>query len=78
MQGAFQFTEDIGNRWHSCVVPDWYLITGKAESTLKEGSKLLELGNANAAASIAVEFFVCLQDTLDEDCLANDYDGDIA
>ena len=78
MQRAFKFTEDIGDRWHSCVIPDWGHIMRKADSILKEGSKLLEIGNANVAASIAVEFFVGLQDTYDEDVNNYDYEGDIA
>ena len=78
MRGSFGFTQKIGDRWHSFIVPDWYLITSRANSILKEGDKLLAIGNANAAASIAVEFFVALQDTYDEDCLSDDYDGDIA
>ena len=78
MKNSFGFTQNIGDRWHSFVIPDWYLITSRANSVLKEGDKLLEIGNANAAASMAVEFFVALQDTYDEDSLADDYDGDIA
>lgn len=78
MQRAFKFTEDIGDRWHSFVIPDWGHIMRKADSILKEGSKLLEIGNANVAASIAVEFFVGLQDTYDEDVNNYDYEGDIA
>lgn len=78
MNSSFLFTQNIGDRWHSFVVPDWYLITIRANSLLKEGCKLLELGNANTAASIAVEFFVALQATYDEDSLMDDYDGDIA
>ena len=78
MKSSFQFTQKIGDRWHSFVIPDWYLITSRANSILKDGDKLLEMGNANAAASIAVEFFVALQDTYDEDSLVDDYDGDIA
>ena len=78
MKSSFGFTQNIGDRWHSFVIPDWYLITSRANSILKEGDKLLEIGNASAAASIAVEFFVALQDTYDEDSLVDDYDGDIA
>ena len=78
MQRAFQFTEDIGNRWHSFEIPDWDRITIKADSILKEGFKLLEVGNANVAASIAAEFFVALQATYDEDFNNYDYEGDIA
>lgn len=78
MKSSFQFTQNIGGEWSSFVIPDWYLITSRANSILKEGDKLLEIGNANAAASIAVEFFVALQGTYDEDSLTDDYDGDIA
>lgn len=78
MKSSFYFTQNIGSEWDSFVIPDWYLITSRANSILKEGEKLLEIGNPNAAASIAVEFFVALQDTYDEDSLCDDYDGDIA
>ena len=78
MNSSFQFTQNIGDNWNSFLIPDWYLITSRANSLLNEACKLLELGNANAAASIAVEFFVALQDTYDEDSLSYDYDGDVA
>ncbi len=77
MQSVFQFTEDIGDRWYSFDIPDWERIIHKADSILKEGWKLLEMGNPNVAASIAVEFFVGIEDTYDEDIISYDYDGDI-
>jgi hypothetical protein len=75
MAKAFDETTDIGNRWHSFEIPDWAAIFSKALKVISEGKKLLDIGNANAAAMIAVEFFKQFSDNFDENTLFDDYEN---
>lgn len=66
MADAFCETKDIGNRWNSYEVTDWEAIFNEANKIIEEGKKLLDLGNADAAATIAMEFIRQLCDNFDE------------
>ena len=66
MAKAFGATRDIGDSWHSYEVTDWSAVFTKAYEIVKEGRKLLGLGNADAAATIAVEFFKLLCKDFDQ------------
>lgn len=73
---AFSQIKDVGNRWSDFEIADWDSILNKVDRLLHEGRKLLDLGNANAAASMAVEFFVSFNDTFDEDTFLTDGTGE--
>ena len=66
MADAFCETKDIGDRWNSYEVTDWEAIFNEANKIIEEGKKLLDLGNADAAATIAMEFIRQLCDNFDE------------
>jgi hypothetical protein len=76
MSVAFSQAKDVGNRWSGLEIADWDSILKKAGSLLDEGQKLLDLGNADAAASMAVEYFVSFHKVFDEDTFfdENDYE----
>lgn len=78
MREAFAETKDLGDYWHSYEIPDWTEITSQADSIMDEARKLLAVGNAYAAACIAVVFFEQLQDTYSEDVYDYDEEGDYA
>ena len=66
MANAFCETKDIGDGWHSYEVTDWDAIFNEANKIIEKGKKLLDLGNADAAATIAMEFIRQLCDNFDE------------
>ena len=66
MANAFCKTKDIGDRWHSYEVTDWEAVFYEANKIVEEGKKLLDLGNADAAATIAMKFIQQLCDNFDE------------
>lgn len=66
MADAFCETKDIGDRWNSYEVTDWEATFNEANKIIEEGKKLLDLGNADAAATIAMEFIRQLCDNFDE------------
>lgn len=66
MEAAFTETKDIGNRWNHYEVADWEATFNSASEILGEGRKLLDLGNADAAAAIAMEFFELICENFDE------------
>ena len=72
MESVFSETKDIGDRWHRYEAKDWDAIFTEASNILDEGEKLLELGNADTAATIALEFFKQLCDTFDMNELYDD------
>lgn len=74
MKDAFYQTKDIGNRWHSFEITDWESVFDSALKVINEGRKLLELGNADAAATIAVEFFRMFSNEFDEASFFDDVD----
>lgn len=65
MLHAFDITTNIGGRWSSYEIPDWYEINSHASRLLNEGRKLLSLGNADVAATLATEYFVGVKETFD-------------
>lgn len=65
MARAFGMTTNIGGRWSSYEIPDWYEIGSRAGRLLSEGQRLLDLGNADVAAALAVEYFAGVQKTFD-------------
>lgn len=69
---AFSETKDVGSRWHSYEMQDWDSIFNEAGKVIKEGDRLLELGNADAAATIATEFFKMLCDEFNLNYLYDD------
>ncbi len=74
MEDAFCQTKDVGNRWHSFEITDWDSVFCSAMTVINEGKKLLDLGNADAAATIAVEFFRMFSKEFDEESFFNDVD----
>ena len=66
MAKAFCETKDIGDGWHNYEVTDWDAIFNGANKIIEKGKKLLDLGNADAAATIAMEFIRQLCDNFDE------------
>ena len=72
MCAAFEATNDLGDRWHSFEVIDWDAVADNVKNLLDEGNSLLDLGNADAAAIIAVEFFLVLQQEFNTDELYDD------
>lgn len=77
MRSAFKQTRNIGNRWHYFEDLDWPNIFSEALRLIEEGKKLLDVGNADTAATIAVEFFVQLSHTFDENSMFNQYDEEL-
>lgn len=67
MRHIFSKTTDIGNHWHSYEVADWEAILEGAMELVDEGRILLNIGNSDAAAKIAVEFFKQMGENFDED-----------
>lgn len=74
MKDAFCQTKDVGNRWHSFEITDWDSVFDSAMKVIGEGRKLLDLGNADAAATIAVEFFHMFSREFDEASFFDDVD----
>lgn len=72
MHDAFEQTRDLGDRWHSFEVIDWGAVADNVEDLLNEGKRLLDLGNADAAAATAVEFFAVLQQEFNEENMCDD------
>lgn len=70
MVTAFCETKDIGDRWHRYEVADWDAIFYKSSKILEEGKKLLDLGNADAAATITMNFFRLLCQNFDKNEIA--------
>ena len=74
MSAAFQQTKSIGSRWHSFEVTDWESVFADAMKVMRKGEKMLEVGNADAAATIAVEFFHVFSKEFDIDTFFDDDD----
>lgn len=67
MRHIFSKTTDMGNHWHSYEVTNWEAILEDAMKLLDKGRILLNIGNADAAAKIAVEFFMQMGEYFNQD-----------
>lgn len=65
MVRAFGMVTNIGGRWSSYEIPDWGEINSHACHLLSEGRRLLSLGNADVAATLATEYFAGVKETFD-------------
>ena len=57
LEDAFSATNNIGDRWHDFEVTDWNEIVRTGNDVLKDARRLAEMGNAQAALSIALRMF---------------------
>lgn len=71
MHKAFEEYTDVGDRWKSFEITDWSAIMNNVEGLVKEGWKLLEVGNADTAALMAATFFTAFADDFDENEFLN-------
>lgn len=69
---ALSQTTDIGDRWHDYEVPDWEEIFECIGRIFDEADILLEVGNAEAALTIGIQFFI----SMDKVCRKTDYYDD--
>lgn len=67
MRHIFSKTTDIGNHWNCYEVADWEAILESVMKLINKGRILLNIGNADAAAKIVVEFFKQMGENFDDD-----------
>ncbi len=67
MRHIFSKTTDMGSHWHSYEETNWEAILEDAMKLLDKGRILLNIGNADAAAKIAVEFFKQMGEYFNQD-----------
>lgn len=77
MSKAFCQTKNIGTSWRHFDVTDWEGAFYEAMQIIQEGRKLLNLGNADAAAIIAVSFFKEFSSEFDESLFYDNYDDSV-
>ena len=77
MRNAFAEYTDIGDRWHRFEITNWSAIMDNVDRLVKEGWKLLKVGNADTAALMAAAFFTAFADEFDENEILNatEYDN---
>ena len=66
---ALSQTTYIGDRWHDDEVPDWEEIFECIDRIFDKADILLEVGNAEAALTIGIQFFI----SMDKVCRETDY-----
>lgn len=74
MSNAFAQTTNVDTRWSHFESTDWSEVFSRALQIINEGQKLLNVGNANAAAIIAVAFFREFSKEFDENTFFDEND----